>query len=237
VICNWHVHRVDELPRAKVYLFDVSPRALARLCQTRLPSRYVATLQRYRHGPGVCKVDWALSDPIPWTNPQCRRTTTLHLGGSFHQIAKSEREVARGHHAPHPYMIVCQPSLVDGTRAPAGRHTAWAYCHVPNGSTMDLRDRIEAQIEQHAPGFRDCILEGHSMTAFAMERYNSNYVGGDIAGGEPTLWRQFARPVARLNPYTTPVRNIFLCSASTPPGGGVHGMCGYYAARAAARVI
>ena len=237
IVCGWRVDTVEELPRAKAYLFDVAPRALARLCRSRFPLRYTAALERFQHGPGVCKVDWALSEPIPWANPECRRSATVHLGGAFHQIAESERQVARGRHPAAPYVILCQPSLFDATRAPAGRHTAWAYCHVPNQSTMDMRERIEAQIELLAPGFRDCILEAHSMTALEMERYNPNYVGGDIAGGRQTLWQQFARPVARFNPYTTPARDIFLCSASTPPGGGVHGMCGFYAARAAMRVM
>lgn len=235
VVCGWRVDTVDELPRAKAYLFDVAPAALGRICRMRLPAGYLSALGRYRHGPGVCKVDWALSEAIPWANPQCARSATLHLGGTFDQIAASERLAARGHHAPEPYVILCQPSRFDPTRAPAGRHTAWAYCHVPNGSTMNVRDRIEAQIERHAPGFRECILDAHCITAREMELFNPNYVGGDIAGGEQTLWRQFVRPVARLNPYTTPAPDIFLCSASTPPGGGVHGMCGYFAARAAMR--
>lgn len=235
VVCGWRVDTVDELPPAKAYLFDVAPGALARLCRTRLPDRYVAALKAFRHGPGVCKVDWALSEAIPWANPQCARSATLHLGGTFDQIAESERLAARGHHAPEPYVILCQPSRFDPTRAPAGRHTAWAYCHVPNGSSMNVRDRIEAQVERHAPGFRDCILDAHCTTARDMELINPNYAGGDIAGGEQTLWRQFARPVARLNPYRTPAPDIFLCSASTPPGGGVHGMCGYHAALAAMR--
>lgn len=237
IVCGWRVDSVEELPRAKAYLFDVAPRALARICRSRLPSRYLAALQRYRHGPGACKVDWALREPVPWSNPHCARSATLHLGGAFDQVAESERQVARGHHPSRPFVIFSQPSLFDASRAPAGRHTAWAYCHVPGRSTMDVRERIEAQIELHAPGFRDCILESHTLTASDLEGYNPNYVGGDMAGGAQTLWQQFARPVARLNPYTTPARDVFLCSASTPPGGGVHGMCGYHAARAAARVI
>jgi len=233
VVCNRRIDTVEELPRARAYLFDVAPRALARIGRLRFPDRYVAKLNRFRHGPGAFKVDWALREPIPWSHPDCSRAATLHLGGNLDDIADSERQVAKGHHPAEPYVLLSQPSLVDETRAPEGRHTAWAYCHVPNGSTLDMRERIESQVERHAPGFRDCILDRHTLSAMELEGYNPNYVGGDIVGGRQSLSQQFARPMARLNPYATPAREVFLCSASTPPGAGVHGMCGYHAARSA----
>ena len=235
IICGKRVDTIEELPNARVYLFDVSVPALARICRSRLPERYRNALGRYRYGPGVFKVDWALSDPIPWQNEYARRTACLHVGGSFDEVAQCERECWRGHHPRHPFIILAQPTIVDPSRAPEGRHTAWAYCHVPNGSTMDMRSRIEGQIERFAPGFRDCILETHTMMTSAMEEYNANYVGGDVIGGVQDLRQLYARPVARLNPYRTPAREILICSSATPPGGGVHGMCGYHAARSALR--
>jgi phytoene dehydrogenase-like protein len=178
-------------------------------------------------------MDFALDGPIPWKAEECARAATVHVGGPLGEIAASERTVGRGQHPEKPFVLVAQASLFDPTRAPQGKHTAWAYCHVPNGSTVDMSERIIAQIERFAPGFRDRILARTTRTSMEMERYNPNYIGGDINGGVQD-WRQlFTRPVARLNPYTTPVKDIYLCSSSTPPGGGVHGMCGYYAAHAA----
>lgn len=233
-------HRVEslaELPPARVVLADVTPRGLVRLAGARLPRGYRRRLLGYRHGPGVFKLDLALDGPIPWTAAECARAATVHLGGTLEEITASEAAVARGQTPDHPYVLLAQQSLFDPTRAPAGKHTVWAYCHVPNGSGEDLTDRIEAQIERFAPGFRDRILARHSLGPAELEAYNPNYVGGDINAGIQDLRQLFTRPVARAVPYSTPVRGLYLCSASTPPGGGVHGMCGYWAARAALREL
>jgi phytoene dehydrogenase-like protein len=217
---------VDELPRADVVLADVVPRELLRIAGDKLPSHYAHALRRYRHGPGVFKLDWALDGPIPWTAPECRRTATVHVGGTLEEIADSER--APGHE--RPFVLLTQPSLFDDSRAPAGKHTAWAYCHVPAGSSVDMTDRIEAQVERFAPGFRELILARHTMGPADLERRNRNIVGGDINGGTMDLSQLFFRPVKKLVPYRTPLKGLYICSSSTPPGGGVHGMCGYSAA-------
>lgn len=226
-----------ELPRAKVYLFDVFPHALARIAGDRLPAGYRASLNRYRHAPGVFKVDWALNAPIPWSAAGARRAGTVHVGGTLEEIEASEAAIARGVHAEKPFVLVAQQSIFDATRAPPGRHTGWAYCHVPPGSTVDQTAVIEAQIERFAPGFGDCIIARHLMSPAAYEAYNPNNVGGDITGGANDITQLFARPVARRLPYATPARDIYLCSSSTPPGGGVHGMCGYFAAKTALQRI
>ena len=227
------VTSLDELPPHDLVLMDVTPRQLLSLAAERLPVRYRRALEHYRYGPGVFKLDWALSGPIPWTASECRRAATIHLGGSLAEIAASERAVSRGDHPKRPFVILVQASLFDPTRAPEGKHTAWAYCHVPSGSTFDMTIRIEDQVERFAPGFRDLILARSVMSPDSLERYNPNYVGGDINGGVQDLTQLFTRPVPRLVPYSTPVSGLYLCSSSTPPGGGVHGMCGYHAARAA----
>jgi phytoene dehydrogenase-like protein len=214
-------------------LLDVTPRGLLALAGDRLPARYRRRLEGYRYGPGVFKLDWALDGPIPWRAEECARAATVHLGATLEEIAASEAAPFRGEVAERPYVLLAQQSLFDQTRAPAGRHTAWAYCHVPNGSTLDMTERIEAQVERFAPGFRERILARSALGPADLERYNENYVGGDINGGAAILSQLFTRPVARVSPYTTPLPGVFLCSASTPPGGGVHGMCGYHAARAA----
>jgi phytoene dehydrogenase-like protein len=229
------VKSLDELPPAKAVLLDVTPRQLLALTGDKLPGRYRRALERYRYGPGVFKVDWALSGPIPWKAPECRRAGTVHVGGTIEEVAAAEAAPWRGEHAERPFVLLAQPSLCDPTRAPEGKHTAWGYCHVPSGSTTDMTERIEAQIERFAPGFRDLVLARHTMNTAAMEQYNPNYIGGDITGGVNDWWQLFTRPVIRLNPYTTPKRGLYLCSSSTPPGGGVHGMCGYFAAQAALR--
>ncbi|MCE5276750.1 MAG: NAD(P)/FAD-dependent oxidoreductase [Planctomycetaceae bacterium] len=214
-------------------LLDVTPRQVLALAGHRLHPRYRRQLQRYRYGPGVFKIDWALAEPIPWQAADCRRAATVHLGGTFDEIAASENEVLRGQHPQRPFVLLAQQSLFDPTRAPEGKHTGWAYCHVPNGSTTDMTDAIEAQVERFAPGFREVILARHTRTAAALEAYNPNCVGGDINGGAID-WRQlFFRPALRANPYATGLPGVYICSSSTPPGGGVHGMCGYHAARAA----
>lgn len=190
---------------------------------------------RYRHGPGVFKVDYALNAPIPWTNEHCRKAGTVHVGGTFEDVAAAERAAWDGKLTERPFVLVAQPTLDDATRAPQGKHVAWAYCHVPHGSTENRREVINTQIERFAPGFGDCILAAHTMNCAEMESYNANYIGGDVIGGVTDLFQLFTRPVARLNPYTTPNDKVFICSASTPPGGGVHGMCGYWAAETVMR--
>ncbi|MFO7662748.1 MAG: NAD(P)/FAD-dependent oxidoreductase, partial [Chloroflexota bacterium] len=221
------VRSLAELPPARAVLLDVGPRQVLKIAGERLPDGYRRALERFRYGQGAFKIDYALSEPIPWTADVARRAGTLHLGGTMAEIARAEREIWSGVHPDHPYVLLNQASLFDPTRAPAGRHTAWAYCHVPNGSNVDMTARIENQIERFAPGFRDCVLARHTITAGEFEVYNPNYVGGDINGGAQD-WRQlYTRPVARLDPYATPLPDLFLCSSATPPGGGVHGMCGY----------
>ncbi len=233
IITGVEVKSLDALPSARVILCDVTPRQLLRIAGDRLPGSYQRQLQRYRYGPGVFKIDLALDGPIPWKAQECLRAGTVHIGGTFSEIAASERAVSRGEHSEKPFVLLAQQSLFDPTRAPAGKHTVWAYCHVPSGSTFDMTERIELQIERFAPGFRDRILARSTMNSLEVERYNANYVGGDINGGLQDLWQFFTRPTFRPVPYTTPAKNLFICSSSTPPGGAVHGMCGYFAARAA----
>lgn len=233
LVCGWPVVTLDELPKAEVILCDVAPRALAGLAGNSLPEGYRRALLRYRHGPGAFKIDWALSEPIPWTAAACRRAGTVHVGGTLEEVAAAERACWQGKASAQPFVLVSQPSLFDPSRAPQDKHVGWAYCHVPPGGAENMTEYLENQIERFAPGFRDCILARHTMAPADFENYNANYVGGDIIGGV-TDWRQlFTRPVIRINPYQTPRKNLFLCSASTPPGAGVHGMCGYHAARAA----
>jgi phytoene dehydrogenase-like protein len=231
------VRSLADLPASRVYLFDTSPAQLAEIAGPILPARYVRRLRRYRYGPGVFKLDWALDGAIPWLDPRCLEASTVHVGGTLEEIAAAEAAVWRGEHPDRPFVLVCQQSQFDPMRAPPGKHTGYAYCHVPSGSTIDLTTHIERQIERFAPGFRERILARHVTTPHDLERDNPNYVGGAITGGVADLFQLFARPVARLDPYTTPNPRVFLCSASTPPGGGVHGMCGYHAARAAIRRI
>jgi phytoene dehydrogenase-like protein len=216
-------------------MLDVTPRQLLALAGDRLHGRYRRALERYRYGPGVLKLDYALSGPVPWRAPECARAATLHLGGTLDEIGAAEAEVARGGHPERPYVLVAQQSLFDPSRAPAGSHTLWAYTHVPNGSAVDVTERVEAQLERFAPGFRGLVLARSVLGPAALEERNPNYVGGDINGGSAELRQLFARPVARPVPYRTPLEGVYLCSASTPPGGGVHGMCGYHAVRAALR--
>jgi phytoene dehydrogenase-like protein len=229
------VRRLDELPPAAAVVLDVTPRQLMGLAGDALPTGSRRALARYRYGPGVCKVDWALRGPVPWSAEGCREAVTVHVGGTFEEIARSEADVNAGRHPDRPFCLVTQPCLVDPGRAPAGRHTLWAYCHVPNGSPVDMTDRIEAQIERFAPGFRDLILARSTMSAVATEEHNPSYVGGDINAGAATLRQMVFRPTARWNPYRTALKGVYLCSAATPPGGGVHGMCGIGAATAALR--
>ena len=227
------VSSLSELPPSRLVLCDVTPRQLLELAGDALPQRYGRRLGRWRYGPGVFKVDYALDGSIPWRTPEVAEAGTVHLGGSLAEIAVSERDAWEGRHAERPFVLLAQQTLFDDTRAPAGKHTAWAYCHVPNGSTFDMRERIEAQIERFAPGFRDRILACSTRNTAELEHENPNLIGGDISGGANVLAQFVRRPAFRPSPYSTPLPWLYLCSASTPPGGGVHGMCGHLAARSA----
>jgi phytoene dehydrogenase-like protein len=227
------VGSLNDLPAAEAVLFDVTPRQLLSIAGDDLSAGYRRSLHRFRYGPAVFKVDYALDGPVPWSAPDCGRAGTVHLGGTMEEILASEDQVAMGLHPQRPYVIAAQQSLFDPTRAPAGKHVLWAYCHVPNGSSFNMTERMEAQLERFAPGFRKLVLARHVTTPAALEAQNANYVGGDIAAGAHDGLQLFFRPGLRLSPYTTSNRRLFLCSASTSPGAGVHGMCGYHAARAA----
>lgn len=231
IVTDWRVRTLEELPPAPMILCDTGPHALAEIARSRLPLGFRRALQRYCYGAAAFKLDWALREPIPWRNSANRRAGTVHLGGTLEEVLDSESAPARGNHAAKPFVLLSQPSLFDSSRAPQGRHTAWAYCHVPNASKIDMTARIEAQVERFAPGFRDLILARSVRNPADMERDNANLVGGDIAGGSTNLMQLLRRPTWR--DYRTPARGVYLCSASTPPGAGVHGLCGYYAARAA----
>ncbi|GAB3985790.1 NAD(P)/FAD-dependent oxidoreductase [Spirosoma daeguense] len=230
-----YVRSMKDIPASRVVLFDITPKQLLRIAGDQLSSVYRKQLSRYRYGMGVFKVDWALSEPIPFTAPECRQAGTVHIGGTFEEIVAAEKATSDGQHPEKPFALLAQQSLFDPSRAPKGKHTAWAYCHVPNGSTLGRTKVIEQQIERFAPGFRDCILARHTMDSAQMETYNPNYIGGDINGGILDISQLYTRPTISLSPYKTSASNIFICSSSTPPGGGVHGMCGYHAARVALR--
>jgi phytoene dehydrogenase-like protein len=231
------VRSLGELAAARCVLLDVSPRQVLAICGEALPLGYRRALGGFRYGPGIFKLDYALDGPVPWSAPECRRAGTVHLGGTLEEIATSESDVARGSHPRRPYVLVAQQSLFDATRAPAGQHTLWAYCHVPNGSSTDMTGAIEDQVERFAPGFRDRVRARRAMGPAELQARNANYIGGDINGGAASLRQLWARPVVRPVPYGTPDPRVFICSASTPPGGGVHGMCGMHAARAALRGV
>ena len=235
VMTRTRVRDIRDLDTARAYLFDTTPRQLDRIAGARLSNGYRGRIARFRSGPGVFKLDYALDGPVPWRARDCLRAGTVHLGGTLDEIAESEEDVARGRVPEHPFVLVAQQSLFDRSRAPAGKETLWAYCHVPNGSAVDMTGRIEAQLERFAPGFRDRVLARSAMGPAAIEEHNENYLGGDIGGGESSALQLFGRPVLSFDPYATSARDIFLCSSSTPPGGGVHGMCGYHAARSALR--
>jgi phytoene dehydrogenase-like protein len=235
IVTGCRVDSLADLPSARAVVLDITPRQVVAVAGERLPAGYRRSLERFRYGPGVFKIDWALDGPIPWQDPRTARAGTVHVGGPLREVAASEDAVARGRVADRPFILLVQPTLADPSRAPEGKHVAWAYCHAPNGSTLDMTTTIEAQVERFAPGFRDLILGRATRDAAAMESYDANYVGGDINGGVQDVRQLLFRPVARWNPYTTPVPGLFLCSSSTPPGGGVHGMCGVHAAREALR--
>jgi phytoene dehydrogenase-like protein len=231
IVTRTTVASIDQLPPAKAVFCDLSPRPLLRIAGHRFPPRFRHALERYRYGMGVYKVDWALDGPVPWRNPECARAGTVHLGGSFHEIASSERHVWESGHPTRPFVLLSQPTLFDLSRAPHGRHIVWTYCHVPRDSDLDMLPRIEQQIERFAPGFGERVIARAVMRPADIERHNGNFVGGDIAAGATTLGQLFTRPTWRT--YSTPLRGLYICSASTPPGVGVHGMCGYFAARRA----
>jgi phytoene dehydrogenase-like protein len=237
IVTNRRITSLDELPPAQIVMFNLTPRQILSIAGESLPSGFRRQLGHFRYGPGVFKIDWALDGPIPWKAEGCALAGTVHLGGTMEEIARAERSVGQGDHPERPYVLLAQQSLFDPMRAPEGKHTAWAYCHVPNGSVVDMTTRIEAQVERFAPGFQDRILARATYNAQEMETYNPNYVGGDINGGLQDLRQQFARPTPRLVPYKLPGDGLYICSSSTPPGGGVHGMCGYFAARAAMRAL
>ncbi len=231
LVSGWKINSLDELPESRAVLLNLAPKSLLEIAGDKFPNRYRRKLNKYRYGAGIFKIDYALSEPIPWENQECARAITVHIGGTLQEIRQSELAMARSEHAERPFVLLSQPTLFDPGRAPAGKHIAWAYCHVPNGSKVDMTSRIEDQIERFAPGFRECILKRHTTNSEQLESYDPNFVGGDISSGQQDLIQQFARPVASLQPYRTPIKGVYLCSSATPPGGGVHGMCGYRAAQ------
>ena len=235
IVTNWQIESLSELPNSRAVLCDTSPAQLLDIAGDKLSGSYRQRLEAFRYGVGVLKVDYALDGPIPWDAPETEGGGTVHVGGTLEEISEAEASVWSGRVPERPFVLVAQPSLFDDSRAPEGKHTVWAYTHVPRGSTVDATGGIETQIERFAPGFRDRILAKHVMTPAALQEYNANYIGGDINGGVQDLRQTFARPLLRWNPYSTPVEGLYLCSASTPPGGGVHGMCGFHAARSALR--
>jgi phytoene dehydrogenase-like protein len=234
---DFYVSSLKQLPSAKAILFDVTPRQLLTIAGHRFSNLYKWQLERYRHGMGVFKVDWAIEGEIPFTDENARKAGTLHLGNTFEEIARSESQTSKGKHPEKPFVLLAQQSLFDSTRAPKGKHTVWGYCHVPNGSTKDMTSSIEGQIERYAPGFKERILARHTFNTEQLESYNPNYIGGDINGGIIDLGQLFTRPALRYSPYKTSARGLYLCSSSTPPGAGVHGMCGYHAAQRVLRDI
>jgi phytoene dehydrogenase-like protein len=236
IVTDYTVTNIDELPPSRAVFLDLTPRQVLRLARHRLPSRYCRKLENFRYGPGVFKIDYALSSPVPWRNPNCSRAGTVHLGGTLSEIRTAEKSVAQGKMPPKPFVLFAQHTLFDKSRAPKDRHTGWAYCHIPHASEIDATNLIEAQIERFAPGFKDCIMARCARGPKQLEQNNANLVGGDINGGLANLRQLLARPVFSLCPYQTPLKNLFICSASTPPGGGVHGMAGYNAARCFLRI-
>jgi len=234
---NRRVASLDDLPKSRAVVLDMSPWHFVHIAGNKLPARYRRRLENFRHAPGIFKIDYALSAPVPWRAAACKRAGTIHLGGTLDEIAHAERQVAGGEIPERPFVLVAQQSLFDETRAPGGKHTLWAYCHVPFDCKIDMSAPIDAQIERFAPGFRDCVLARHAMNCVDLEKSNPNLAGGDISGGATDLGQLIARPTLSPTPYRTPLPGIYLCSASTPPGGGVHGMCGYHAARAALREV
>jgi len=234
---NRYITSLDQLPSARTVLFDITPKQLLTIAGHKFSSIYKWQLKRYRYGMGVFKVDWALDDHIPFKAEEVRNAGTVHIGGTLEDIVKNEQLTATGYHPEKPFVLLAQQSVFDKTRAPEGKHTAWAYCHVPNGSFKDMTEAIEKQVERFAPGFRERIIAKSAMNARQLENYNPNYIGGDINGGIIDLGQLFTRPALRRSPYRTSAKGIYICSSSTPPGGGVHGMCGYHAAKRALKDV
>jgi phytoene dehydrogenase-like protein len=234
---GFYVKSLEQLPSSRAVLFDVTPRQLLQIAGQKFSSFYRWQLLRYRYGMGVFKIDWALAEPVPFTSPECREAGTVHIGNTFEEIAQSEAEAASGRHPERPFVLLAQQSRFDSSRAPKGKDVAWGYCHVPHNSQVDMTDAIEKQVERFAPGFRDRILARHTMNTAAMEQHDPNYVGGDINGGVIDLGQLFTRPALRFSPYRTSAKGLYICSASTPPGGGVHGQCGFHAANRALKDI
>ncbi len=234
---NTYIQSLEQLPSAHTILFDITPKQLLQIAGHKFSSLYKWQLERYRYGMGVFKIDWALDGPIPFTAEECRRAGTVHIGNTLSEIAASEQQIWDGGHPEKPFVLLAQQSLFDSSRAPEGKHTGWAYCHVPNGSNVDMTENIEKQVERFAPGFRDLILARHTMNTAQVEEYNPNYIGGDINGGAIDFSQLFTRPALRWSPYRTSAKGMYICSSSTPPGGGVHGMCGYHAAKRALKDI
>lgn len=233
IVTNHPITNLNDLPPSKIILCDITPRQFLEIAKDKITGGYKQDLEKFRYGQGIFKVDWALSDPIPWKASECRKAGTLHLGGEAENIIQSEKEIWQGKHPQSPFVLLAQQTVFDPSRAPPGKHTAWGYCHVPKGSNVDMTEIIENQIEKYAPHFKDCILGRHAMSAVKMEQYNSNYIGGDINGGAQDLSQLFKRPTSYFKPYSTCIKGVYICSSSTPPGGGVHGMCGYHAAKTA----
>ena len=232
-----YITSLDQLPSSNAVLFDITPRQLLQIAGHKFSGIYKWQLQRYRYGMGIFKIDWALDGQIPFTNDLCRQAGTVHLGNTFAEIASSEKSAWNGQISEKPFVLIAQQSIFDSSRAPEGKQTAWAYCHVPGGSALDMTDAIERQVERFAPGFRDRILAKHVMNSAQVEEYNPNYIGGDINGGAFDLGQLFTRPALRWSPYQTSAKGLYICSSSTPPGGGVHGMCGYHAAKRALKDV
>jgi phytoene dehydrogenase-like protein len=237
VQAGFPITSVSQLPPAKTVLFDVTPKQLMQIAGDQFSPIYKWQLNRYRYGMGVFKIDWALSQPIPFTAPECRKAGTVHIGNTLEEIAASEQITSEGGHPQKPFVLLAQPSILDDTRAPAGKHTAWAYCHVPNGSAVDMTNIIEEQVERFAPGFKDTIIDRHTFNTAELQQYNANYIGGDINGGIIDLGQLYTRPALRSSPYRTSAKGLYICSSSTPPGGGVHGMCGHHAAKRALKDV
>lgn len=235
IVTDHEVKILDDIPSSKTILFDLTPQQINNIAGDKLPNKYKSGLKEYQYGPGTFKIDWALSEPVPWENEACRKAGTLHIGGTFKEIAASEEAAWSGNYSEKPYVLVSQPSLFDETRAPKDKHTLWAYCHVPNGSTKDMTNIIENQIERFAPGFKDIIISKHTYNSAEMQVYNNNYIGGDINGGAQIAKQLFGRPVLKWDPYKIPAGGMYICSSSTPPGGGVHGMSGFHAAQSVLR--
>lgn len=233
ILTNTTIERIEDIPPTRSVFFDVTPKQLLNIVGDSFPTNYKRRLEKYCYGPGVFKIDWALSNPIPWKAKECAQAGTVHLGGTLEEIAQSEQQVWEGKIPKNNFILLAQPTLFDPSRAPNNKHIAWAYCHVPNGSSIDMTNQIELQIEQYAPGFKDCIIGRSTKSPIELEQYNPNYIGGDINGGVADIYQLFTRPVIRANPYSTPIKGMYICSSSTPPGGGVHGMCGFHAAQSA----